>query len=83
MLASYQAHEGPFGNSGSVIHPSRAAVVGDVKRTSSGNVAVRVGRAVGAGWCQTEYVVLTKQEAVKLAHTLLYRAIQESEDNAR
>jgi len=47
-------------------HPT--SVVGEVSRSMSGNVILRVGQFnPDAGWFQTEHIVLTREEAVALA----------------
>lgn len=59
------------------------SVVGGVKSTIAGNVALRVGREVGeyqevgikvAGWETKEYVVLDSEEAVSLGVEVLRAA---------
>lgn len=53
------------------------SVIGEVERTVSGNVALRIGQEEvnGGGattsWRQTEHVTLTRAEAAELAAALL------------
>jgi hypothetical protein len=48
--------------------------VGEVFRTASGNVVLRVGKENPEGWHQTEHVVMTREEAIELALTLIRTA---------
>lgn len=44
------------------------ALIGEVDMTPKGNVSLRIGRLLNGGgrWAQTEYVVLTRDEACVL-----------------
>jgi hypothetical protein len=58
-----------FELSASEYHPQRS-VIGEVKSTIAGNVTISVGRENARGWYQTEYVVLTVDEARELVSRL-------------
>lgn len=47
------------------------SVIGEVVRTPAGNVSLRVGRVIGTGWEQTEYITLTPGEVARLVSELL------------
>jgi hypothetical protein len=44
------------------------ALIGEIDMTAKGNVSLRIGRLINGGsrWAQTEYVVLTRDEARNL-----------------
>lgn len=48
--------------------------IGEVFRTAGGNMVLRVGRENEIGWNQTEHVVMTREEAIELALTLIRSA---------
>lgn len=85
------ATSSPFGReiSTSEYNPLRS-LVGDVERSGSGNIVLRVGREnyVGGSWSQTEHVVLTAAETWEFIADLTANLIASSvehghEDDAR